>query len=72
MAEYLTLEEILALNPHLDKEEIEKCREILHKLRDSKTKGARYNLALPFARRHIFIDEDTSIDPRTVNLGHSR
>ena len=72
MAEYPTLEEILALNPHIDKEEIEKCIEIMRKLRDSKTKGAGYNLALPFARRRIFVDKDTSIDPRTVTLGHSR
>ena len=72
MAEYPTFEEILALNPHLDKEEIEEFREILRKLYNAKTEGTRYTLALPFAHRHTSIDEDTGVDPRTVNLRRSR
>jgi len=72
MGKYLSWEEIFALNPHIDKKEVEKYGEMLRKLHDAQTKGAKYNLALPFAHRHKFVDEDTGIDPRTVNLGHSR
>lgn len=72
MAEYPTLEEILKLNPHIDKEEFEKRIEILNKLRSSQTKGIRYNLALPFTHRHVSIDEESGVDPRTVTLRRSR
>jgi len=72
MAEYPTLEEILAQNPHIDKEELEKCTEILKKLYSFQTKAIGYNLALPFTRRHVSIDEDSGIDPRTVTLRHPR
>ena len=72
MAEYPTLEEILALNPHIDKEELKKRIEILNKLCSFQTKAIGYNLAQPFTRRHVSIDEDSGIDPRTVTLRHPR
>ena len=72
MTEYPTLEEILALNPHIDKEEFEKSKEILNKLRNSKAKGAGYKLALPFTHRHLFVDEGDSIDSRTITLRRLR
>ena len=72
MAEYPTLEEILKLNPHIDKEELQKHIEILNKLRSSKTEGVGYKLALPFTHRHVFLNEDSSIDPRTITLRRSR
>jgi len=72
MAEYPTLEEILVLNPHIDKEELGRYIEILNKLRSSQTKGIGYNLALPFTRRYVSIDEESGIDPRTVTLRHPR
>ena len=72
MAEYPTLAEILVLNPHIDKEEFERRIEILNKLRSSQTKGIGYNLALPFTHRHVSLDEDSGIDPRTVTLRHPR
>lgn len=72
MTEYPTLEEILARNPHIDKEEFEKRKEILHRLRNFEAKRAGYKLALPFAHRHLSVDEDDSIDPRTTALRHSR
>ncbi len=72
MVEYPTSEEILALNPHIDKEEFKKRTEILNKLCSFPTKAARYNLALPYTHRHVSIDEDSGIDPRTVTLRHPR
>ena len=72
MAKYPTLEEILAQNPHIDKEEFEKYKEILGKLCSYQTKTIGYNLALPFTRRHVSLDEDSGIDPRTVTLRHPR
>lgn len=72
MAEYPTLEEILVLNPHIDKEELKKRIEILSKLHSFQTKAVGYNLALPFTRRHVSIDENSGIDPRTVTLRHPR
>ncbi len=72
MAEYLTLEEILALNPHVDKEELKKRIEILNKLGSFQTKAIGYHLALPFTRRHVSIDEESGIDPRTVTLRRPR
>ena len=72
MDEYPALEEILTLNPHIDKEELEKRIEILNKLCSFQTKAIGYNLALPFTRRHVSIDEGSGIDPRTVTLRHPR
>ena len=72
MIEYPTLEEILAQNPHIDKEELKKRVEILNKLCSFQTKATGYNLALPFTHRHVSIEEENGTDPRTVTLRHPR
>lgn len=72
MAKYPTIEEILALNPHIDEEKLEKAREILRKLRESRTGRAGYNLAPPFGHRRIFVGEGDSVDSRTIHLGRLR
>lgn len=72
MAKYPTIKEILALNPHIDENELEKAREILRKLRNQGTRKAGYALALPFRHRRIVTGESDSVDPRTILLRHSR
>ena len=72
MAKYPTIEEILALNPHIDEKELEKAREILRKLRDRGLGRAGYTLAPPFGHRRIVVGEGDSIDSRTIRLGHLR
>lgn len=72
MAEYPTMEDILALNPHIDEEKLEKAREILRKLRDSRTRRSGYSLAPPFVRRPISVGEGDKVDSRTIRLGRLR
>ena len=72
MAKYPTRDEILALNPHIDEEKLERASEILRKLRDSRTRRVGYNLAAPFRHRRIFVGEGDIADSRTIRLGRLR
>jgi hypothetical protein len=68
MSEFPSVEEILALNPHINKEEFEKAREVLQKLQKGRTKGSGYGLLPPFERRHITVGEGDKMDRRTIHL----
>ncbi len=72
MGEHLTKEKILALNPHIDKEELETIQRILNKVRAEKGRKHRYNLVPPFARPRVTVGEGDKIDPRTIVLQYTK
>jgi hypothetical protein len=72
MPEKPDLEELLAANPHVDPEELERAREILRKLRASGVRGAGYRLAPPYSGRRVSVREDAENDPRRVRLRQPR
>lgn len=68
MPDYVDLEEILRLNPHLDREELERSRAALRKLREGGRRNAGYRLAPPFAGRRVSVNGGGREDPRTIHL----
>ncbi len=64
MFEQINEEEVLTLNPQIDKAQLQKGHELRGKLR---RKG--YDLASPLTRRRVTVDRDTAPDSRTVHLG---
>ena len=72
MPNYPTIEEILAQNPHIDEDQLEKARALLQKLREGRTRIAGYKLASPLAHRPIQVGEGDKVDSRTIHLGRLR
>lgn len=72
MAELPTVDDIIKANPNVDAEELEKGRDLLRQLRESRVHGAGRKLASPLTRRRALIDEEPSKDPRTVQLRNRR
>ena len=68
MVKNIDLEEILALNPHIDKEILKQAIELMYKMQKSGVKEYNYNLVSPFARRSVSIDKDAEKDPRIVHV----
>ena len=68
MIKRFTLEEILALNPQIEKEDFEEAREILSKMRVGKMAKHRYSLVPPFARPRVTVGEGDNTDSRTIIL----
>lgn len=66
--EHLDIEQILKLNPHIKKEELEIIHEILLRLREGEIKKAGYGLAPPFTRRRASPQLQEDSDSRTVHL----
>ena len=62
------LEEIIATNPKVDRDQLNEERELLRSMRRRRTRGARYNLVLPGSGRRVLAGDDPARDPRTVNL----
>jgi hypothetical protein len=71
MPEEVDLEELLASNPHVDPDELEKAREMLRKLRRSGVRGPGYRLAPPFSGRRVSVREDAENDSRRIHLRRS-
>jgi hypothetical protein len=72
VAELPNIDDITEANPNVDREELEKGRELLRQLRERGVHGAGRKLASPLARRRALIDEEPSKDPRTVQLRNRR
>lgn len=66
--EHLDIEQILKLNPHIKREELEIIHEILLRLREGGIKRAGYGLAPPFVRRRASAQPQEDSDSRTVHL----
>ena len=72
MPKTITLNEILSLNPQIDKKLLKKARDLSRKLQQVGVNSRGYNLASPFGRRHKAISKKGSHDPRSVQVGHSK
>lgn len=70
--EHLDIEQILKLNPHIKKEELELIHNILLRLREGEIKKASYGLAPPFTRRRASAKTQDESNSRTVHLSHRR
>lgn len=68
MPKRYTLEEILALNPQIRKEEFEEAQKILDKMMIIQKAKHRYNLVPPFARPRVTVGESDNTDSRTIIL----
>ncbi len=62
----LTLEEILASNPHISEAQIAKIAAMLKQRRELGNKRSKYRLVPPYTHRHVAISGERSEDPRTV------
>ena len=72
MSIHLTKEKILALNPHIDEEELKAMQRILKKMRTVKGRKYRYNLVPPFERPRVTVGENDTKDSRTIVLQYSK
>lgn len=70
--EHLDIEQILKLNPHIKREQLERVRKLLLRLREGEIKRASYGLAPPFTRRRASAKTQDDLDSRTVCLSHRR
>ena len=68
MVKRFTIEEIIALNPQINKEELEKIQKILDMMYTGKRTRHRYHLIPPFARPRVTVGEGDNTDPRTIIL----
>lgn len=68
---HLTLEEILALNPQIDRETLEKAEKIIEASIPQEIKN-RNKLVPPFARPRVTVSDGGKTDPRTIVLRQSK
>jgi hypothetical protein len=67
-----SVEDIIKSNPDVDPKQLEEGRELLQKMRHNRTKGSRYKIVPPSARRRAVVGDEAESDPRTVHLKHRR
>ncbi len=66
--EHLDIGQILKLNPHIKKEELETLHNLLLSLREGEIRKAGYGLASPFTRRRASAKIREDSNSRTVHL----
>ena len=71
MPKTITLNEILSLNPQIDKNLLKKARDLSRELQQMGVNNRGYNLASPFDRRHKAISKRGSKDSRSVQVGRT-
>jgi len=64
----ITEEQILALNPHVDLDQLERARELLEQLRARGIRRKDYELALPFSERRAAVRDDANCAAHLVQL----
>ena len=72
MGKYLTIEDILALNPQIDKDTLEEIQRALSNIHVGKRIRHRYSLVPPFERLRVTIGEGDKTDSRTVILRQTK
>ena len=72
MQQELTVDEILALNPHIRPSDLERALERLRELEKSGITRRGYTLCPPFSRPRVTTDGGDAVDSRTVSLRHRR
>ena len=68
MVKQYTQEEILGLNPHVDKEELEKSQRVLRTLRADRVRQRHFVIPPPFDRPRVTVGENDKTDYRTITL----
>ena len=71
MPKDVDIEALLKANPHIDREELERSRELLQRLRSRGRRGAGYRFAPPFGGRRVAAQEGPDNDPRALRLRQS-
>lgn len=66
--EPINLDEVLAANPSISREEINRIRDLRKALRDLGVKPRGYRIAAPSERQQVRRGSDDTSDPRTVYL----
>jgi hypothetical protein len=66
VVKHLTLERILALNPHINAKTLRDALELMRKLRERGVKRACYNLTSPYSGRRVFENKDISSGSRSA------
>ncbi len=67
MQERIDIDELLALNPHIDRQMLEAAIELMRVMKQAGINSPGYNLASPYVRRQLRRSE-SAVDPRAVNL----
>lgn len=62
------LDDILSHNPQINRDQLEKARELNRRLHERGVRRKEYDLAPPFGGHRIFIHDDAHTDPRLVRL----
>jgi len=71
MVKVFTLKEILDLNPHIDKEDLEELKKTLRIMQTGRAKR-HYSLIPPFARPRVTVGEGDKTDSRTIILRQTK
>ena len=71
MVKNYTLKEILDLNPHIDKKDLEEIQKILRIMQTGRVRH-RHSLIPPFARPRVTVGEGDKTDYRTITLRQTK
>ncbi len=66
MSERFDADDVLARNPHIDREQIEEGMDLHRRLRDAGLQRKEYDLALPFGGRRASFKDDAHSDVRII------
>ncbi len=72
MPNRVTLDQVIARNPHIDRGQFEQASELRRELQRLGRRGAKYRLASPSSYRRVSVSGDAGSDPRTIHLGDRR
>ena len=72
MAEHFKIDDLLTLNPQIDKEELETIQRTLKLLRSRRRTKHGYSLVPPFARPRVTVGEGDKTDPRTITTRYTK
>ena len=72
MPEIPDIKDIIESNSRVDREQLEKGRELLRQVRERRMKDTSYRLVPSARRRRAQVGVDASNDPRTIELKNRR
>ena len=70
MPERVTQEQLIARNPKIDKDYLDRAHELRTQLQRAGMRRAGYHLASPSTHRRVSVRGDAKADPRIVHLEH--
>ncbi len=66
MSERFDADDVLARNPHIDREQVEEVMDLHRRLKDAGLQGKNYDLAPPFGGRRASVQDDAHSDVRII------